>query len=72
MEETLPGKQVSFKDSVSALNSRSHMGYCQKRGNVQTLFYFFWIHSQLDTFPASDTPLQAVTLQQVNIKDLWA
>lgn len=61
MEESLPGKQISFKDSESALNSRSDMGYCQKRGNVQ-IFFFFWIHSQLGTFPASDTPLQVVTL----------
>lgn len=31
MEESLSGKQVRFKDSESALNSRSDMGYSQKK-----------------------------------------
>lgn len=62
MEESLSGKQVRFKDSESALNSRSDMEYSQKKkGNVQ-IFFIFWIASLLSTFPISDTPLQAVTL----------
>lgn len=71
MEESLPGKQVRFKDSESALNSRSDMGYSQnKKGDVQTVSTF-WISNQLSTFPILDTTLQVVTLQCVNIKDLW-
>lgn len=40
MEESLPGKQESFKDSESPLNSRSDMEYCQKPGNGQIVFIF--------------------------------
>lgn len=41
MEESLPGKKVSFKDSESALNSRSDMGYCQKKRECPDILYFF-------------------------------
>lgn len=42
MEESLSGKQVRFKDSESALNSRSDMGYSQKKKKGMSRYSLFF------------------------------